>query len=73
MAAAGMVNEHFPIPPRRGGLSKKREANVDRDREVSHARLYKDSFDPINALFKEKAFPRSIGCLENCFWSFSVA
>jgi hypothetical protein len=42
MAAASMVNEHFLMPPHRGGLSKKWDANVDRDREAGHARLYKD-------------------------------
>jgi hypothetical protein len=32
MAAAGKVNEHFLMPPRRGGSSnKKREGNVDHD------------------------------------------
>jgi hypothetical protein len=31
MVAAGMVNEHFLMPPHRGVSSKKREANVDRD------------------------------------------
>jgi hypothetical protein len=31
MATAGMVNEQFLMPPRRGGSSKKREGNVDRD------------------------------------------
>jgi hypothetical protein len=58
MAVAGMVNKHFLMPPRRGGSSKKREANIDRDREAGHTRLYKDYFDPINPLFKEKAFRR---------------
>jgi hypothetical protein len=58
MAAAGMVNEHFLMPPRRGGSSKQREGNVDRDREAGHVRLYKDYFDPINPLYKEKAFHR---------------
>jgi hypothetical protein len=58
MADTGMVNEHFLMPPHRGGSSKKREANVDRDREAGHARLYKDYFDPINPLFKEKAIRR---------------
>jgi hypothetical protein len=38
MAAAGMVNEHFLMPPHRGGLSKKLEGNVDRDREAGHVR-----------------------------------
>jgi hypothetical protein len=56
MAAAGMVNEHFLMPPRGGGSSKQREGNVDRDREAGHVRLYKDYFDPINPLYKEKAF-----------------
>jgi hypothetical protein len=54
----GMVNEHFLMLPRRGGSSKKREANVDHDQEVSHADLYKDYFDLINPLFKEMAFCR---------------
>jgi hypothetical protein len=58
MAAAGMVNEHFLMPPRRGGSCKQREGNVDRDREAGHVRLYKDYFDPINPLYKEKAFRR---------------
>jgi hypothetical protein len=31
MAAAGMVNEHFLMPARRGGSSKKWEDNVDHD------------------------------------------
>jgi hypothetical protein len=56
MADTGMVNEHFLMPPHRGGSSKKREANVDRDREAGHAHLYKYYFDPINPIFKEKAF-----------------
>jgi hypothetical protein len=58
MAAVGMVNEYFLMPPRRGDSSKKREANVDRDREAGHARLYKDYFDLIIPLYKEKAFRR---------------
>jgi hypothetical protein len=58
MAAASMVNEHFLMPPHRGGSTKKWDANVDRDREAGHARLYKDKFDPINPLYKEKAFRR---------------
>jgi hypothetical protein len=44
--------------PRRGGSLKKRLDNVDRDREADHLHLYKDYFDPINPLFKEKAFRR---------------
>jgi hypothetical protein len=31
MAVAGMVNKEFLLPPPRGGSSRKREANVDRD------------------------------------------
>jgi hypothetical protein len=58
MAAAGMVNEHFLMPPHKGDSSKKREANVDRDREAGHARPYKDYFDPIMPLYKEKTFHR---------------
>jgi hypothetical protein len=50
IAAAGMANEHFLMPPRRGGSSHNRHANVDRDREADHVRLYKDYFDPINPL-----------------------
>jgi hypothetical protein len=42
IADAGMVNEHFLMPPRGGGSSKKREDNVDRDREAGYVRLYKD-------------------------------
>jgi hypothetical protein len=56
MAATSIVNEHFLKPPRRGGSSKKWEANVDCDREDGHVRLYKDYFHPINLLYKEKAF-----------------
>jgi hypothetical protein len=55
MAAAGMVNEHFLMPPHRGGSSKKQEGNIDRDREASHVRLYKDYFDLIMPLYKAKA------------------
>jgi hypothetical protein len=58
MAATGMVNEHFLMPLRRGGSPKKREGNVDRDREAGHVRLYKDYFDPIMPLYKAKAFRR---------------
>jgi hypothetical protein len=50
MVDAGMVNEHFLMPPHRGGSSKKREGNVDHDREAGHVRLYKDYFDPIMPL-----------------------
>jgi hypothetical protein len=57
MAAVGMVNEQFLMPPCRGSSSKKWEANVDYDREASHVRLYKDYFVPVNPIFKEKAFP----------------
>jgi hypothetical protein len=56
MAAAGMVNEHFLMPPRRGGSSQKREGNIDHDREAGHVRLYKDYFDPTMPLYKAKAF-----------------
>jgi hypothetical protein len=52
LVAVGMVNAHFLMPPRRDGLSKKREANVDSDPEASHLRLYKDYLDPINSLYK---------------------
>jgi hypothetical protein len=52
MPAVDMVNEHFLMPPHRGGSSKKREANVYRDREAGHTRMYKDYFDPINPLYK---------------------
>jgi hypothetical protein len=54
VAAAIMVNEHFLMPPGRGGSSKKREGNVDRDREAGHVRLYKDYFDPIKPIYKAK-------------------
>jgi hypothetical protein len=53
-----MVNEHFLMPPCRGGSSKKREGNVDRDREAGHVRLYKDYFDPIKPVYKAKEFHR---------------
>jgi hypothetical protein len=53
-----MANEHFLMPPRKGGSSHKRHANVDRDREAGHVRLYKDYFDSTNPLYKEKAFRR---------------
>jgi hypothetical protein len=56
MAIAGMVNEHFLMPPHRGGSSKKREGNFDRDREAGHVRLHKDYFDLIMPLYKAKAF-----------------
>jgi hypothetical protein len=52
MAVVDMVNEHFLMPPRRGGSSKKQEANVNRDREAGHTRMYEDYFDPINPLYK---------------------
>jgi hypothetical protein len=58
VAAAGMVNEHFLMPRRRGGSSKKREGNIDRDREAGHVRQYKDYFDPIMPIYKAKAFHR---------------
>jgi hypothetical protein len=58
MAAADMKNEHFLMPPHIDGSSKKRETNVDHDREASHACRYKDYFDPIMPLYKEKAFHR---------------
>jgi hypothetical protein len=58
LVAAGMVNEHFPMPPRRGGSSKKREGNVDQDGEVGHVRLYKDYFHPIKPIYKAKEFHR---------------
>jgi hypothetical protein len=41
-----------------GGSSKKREANVDHDRETGQVRMYKDYFDMINQLYKEKEFCR---------------
>jgi hypothetical protein len=56
MAAAGMVNEEFLLPPHRGSSSKKREATVHRDREAGDVRLYNDYFDLINPLYKKKAF-----------------
>jgi hypothetical protein len=56
LAATGMVNEHFLMPPRRGGSSKKREGNVDRDREAGHVCLYKDYFHPIKPIYKAKEF-----------------
>jgi hypothetical protein len=58
LVAIGMANEQFMMPPSRGGSSKKREANVNPNREAGHMCLYKDYFDPINPLFKEKAFRR---------------
>jgi hypothetical protein len=58
MAAAGMVSEHFLMPPHRGGSSKKQEGNIDRDREASHVRLYKDYFHLIMPLYKAKALCR---------------
>jgi hypothetical protein len=58
MATAGIVSEHFPIPPHRDCSSKKQEGNVDRDREAGHVRLYKDYFDLIMPLYKAKAFCR---------------
>jgi hypothetical protein len=58
VAATGMVNEHFRMPPRRGGSSKKREGNIDHDREAGHVRLYKDYFDPIMPIYKAKDFCR---------------
>jgi hypothetical protein len=76
MATVGMVNEELLLLPRRGGSSKKQEANVDHNLEDGHVRLYKDYFDPdmVNPLDKEKAFPRRyIGCPEKCLWSFSMA
>jgi hypothetical protein len=70
MVVAGMVNKHFLMPPRRGGSSKKREGNVDRDREASHLRLYKDYFDPIMPLYKAKAFHRLYRMLRELFLVF---
>jgi hypothetical protein len=58
VATAGMVNEHFLMPPRRGGSSKKREGNVDRDREAGHVHLYKDYFNLIKPIYKAKKFRR---------------
>jgi hypothetical protein len=58
IAAAGMVNKQFLMPACRGGSSKKRHANVDHVQEAGHVCLYKDYFDPINPLYKEKAFRR---------------
>jgi hypothetical protein len=58
MAMTSMVNEHFLMPPRRGGSYKQQEGNVDHEREAGQVRLYKDYFDPINPLYKEKAFRR---------------
>jgi hypothetical protein len=55
LAAAGMVNEHFLM---RGISSKKREGNIDRDREAGHVRLYKDYFYPIMPIYKAKEFRR---------------
>jgi hypothetical protein len=52
MRAVNMVNKHFLMPPHRDGSSKKWEANVDRDREAGHMRMYKDYFDLINPLYK---------------------
>jgi hypothetical protein len=58
IAATGMGNEHFLMPPRKGGSSHKWHANIDRGREAGHLRLHKDHFDLINPLYKEKAFCR---------------
>jgi hypothetical protein len=58
LAAAGMVNEHFLMPPHRGGSSKKREGNIDCDREASHVHMYKDYFHPIKPIYKAKEFRR---------------
>jgi hypothetical protein len=58
MAAAGMVNEHFLMPHRRGGSSKNWEGNIDHDREAGHVRLYKIYFDSIMPLYKAKTFRR---------------
>jgi hypothetical protein len=60
VATVGMVNEHFLMPPRRGGSSKKREGNVDREREAGHVRLYKDYFNPIMLIYKSKGISSSL-------------
>jgi hypothetical protein len=44
--------------PRGCGSLKKGLANVDHDREADHLHLYKDYFNSINPLFKEKSFRR---------------
>jgi hypothetical protein len=74
MATAGMVNKELLLPPHRGGSSKKQEANVDRDLEDGHVRLYKDYFDTIWLIrwTKRRHFLAAIGCPEKCLWSFSM-
>jgi hypothetical protein len=39
IAAAAMVNDHYPMSPRTGGSSKKCLANIDRNQEAGHAPL----------------------------------
>jgi hypothetical protein len=52
IAAADMVNEHFLIPPRMGACHRSGMPTS------GHLCLYKDYFDQINLLYKEKAFRR---------------
>jgi hypothetical protein len=73
IAAAGMVNKQFLMSPRWGGSPKKRLPNVDRDREASHLRLYKQYFDPVNPIFKEKAFGRRYRMSRELFLVISMA
>ena len=57
-AAASLVHAQCLMPVKRGGSSKGREANVDREREAGHVRLYKDYFHQTNPVHKAKAFRR---------------
>src|SRR3954467_2451574 len=62
-----MVHDYYLLSPRRGGSSKPREANQERDREEGHIRLYKDYFHPTDPVFKEKAFRRRYPMSRNLF------
>ena len=48
----------MPDAGEEGRLVKGREANVDREREAGHVRLYKDYFHQTNPVHKAKAFRR---------------
>jgi hypothetical protein len=67
IAAAGMVNEHYLMPSRRGGSSKKHMSKFDRDRDAGHLRLYKYYFDPINPIFRKKALRHLYGMYRELF------
>ena len=57
MTAASFIYDDMMRPTRRASINQ-RSANVDRERESGHARIYKDYFHPTDPIFKEATFRR---------------